>query len=92
MAIEKQGLIAIAFSRPCRVRHFPVNADEYGFAVVRWRADAIAILIISEGLITNFVLFNRIFGCIEHNGYSTRPYEETSDELVDCSCACSGKS
>jgi hypothetical protein len=49
-------LIAVTFHHPYRVRHFPLDAGEYGFAIIRWTLNAIAILIVSSALFIGVVI------------------------------------
>lgn len=46
----------MTFHHPYRVRHFPLDAGEYGFAIVRWTLNAIAILIVSSALFIGVVI------------------------------------
>jgi hypothetical protein len=46
----------VTYHHPYRVRHFPSDADEYGFAFVRWTLNAIAILIVSSALFIGLVV------------------------------------
>jgi hypothetical protein len=58
--IWEPELIVVAFHRPYRVRHYPLDVGEHSFAFVRWTLNAIAILIFSATIFIRIVIFSAI--------------------------------